>query len=154
MALDQSCNIIVSRSCAFSQAVTGWPPHMIDNLLRLDYILALTNRLVAGLVVDTEKLRANLELTGGAIFSEGILLVLVKSGYTREEAYKVVQKAAHQALDAGVSFKNVVLQSEELGKLLDRNRLEAIFDLEHVLRNVESIYRMLGLLPGEPSKAR
>ena len=101
--------------------------------------------MINNLVVDEERIRKNLELTGGAIFSEALLLELVRTGKTREEAYKIVQRIAHYALDRGESFQQTVLADYDLLTLLGEEQLERLFSLKHALRHVDAIYQRLGL---------
>ncbi len=116
-----------------------------DSTIVLDYLLDLTARLVDDLVVDVEAVERNLDLTGGAIFSEGLLLALIDAGMTREEGYAVVQRTAHDALDRGVSFKEAALAESTLRRRLGAADIERIFDTTYLLRHVKEIYRRLGL---------
>jgi len=122
-----------------------------DSTIALDYLLALTARLVEGLVVDSERVGEVLELTGGAVFSEGLLLELVKRGRTREESYAIVQRIAHDALDRNVPVRDAALKDEELLAEIGAEGIRQVFDVHHALRHVDQIYRRLGLLPGSAS---
>lgn len=117
-----------------------------DSTIALDYLLSLTSNLVERLVVDEAAVKRNLKLTGGAIFSEGLLLALVKSGRTREEGYAVVQRVAHDALDRGVPVREAALADRELIDALGEDTVEEVFDLHHALRHVDEIYRRLNLI--------
>ncbi len=99
-----------------------------DSLILLDYVQHLAIRVVLGLVVDAGRMRANLDLTHGALFSQRALLALVSSGMSRDEAYRIVQQDAQRAWDEGVHLREL-LAARHLG--LD---LEAIFDLDHYTR--------------------
>ncbi|MCB2200792.1 adenylosuccinate lyase [bacterium] len=118
-----------------------------DSTIALDYLLNLTTRMVEGLVVDEKRVEDVLNLTGGAVFSEGLLLELVKNGRTREESYAIVQKVAHDALDRGVPVKDAALDSSELTDAIGADRVKRVFDAKHALRHVDKIYQRLGLLP-------
>ena len=85
-------------------------------------------------------------MTGGAVFSEGLLLELVKTGMTREEGYAIVQKVAHDALDRGLPVRDAALASPELLSAIGEERVKQVFDIRHALRHVDAIYRRLGLL--------
>jgi adenylosuccinate lyase len=76
-----------------------------DAAIGTDYLLHLTLRLVNGLVVNTERMRANLDATGGLIYSSTVLLELVDTGLSREDAYAVTQAAAMQTWESGVPFR-------------------------------------------------
>ena len=112
-----------------------------DSTILLDYMLDRLTHLIDGLVIYRENLKANLERSGGLIFSEGLLLKLIEKGLTREDAYARVQKAAFQALAEKRNFQEVVVDDKEIGKHLDREEIEAVFDLRHVLRHVDTIFR-------------
>ncbi|MCD6727789.1 MAG: adenylosuccinate lyase [Solirubrobacteraceae bacterium] len=99
-----------------------------DSLILLDYVQHLAIRVVLGLVVDAGRMRANLDLTHGALFSQRALLALVSSGMSRDEAYRIVQQDAQRAWDEGVHLREL-LAARHLG--LD---LDAIFDLDHYTR--------------------
>ncbi len=116
-----------------------------DSTIALDYLLHLTSDVVENLHVDEENIARNLDLTGGAIFSEGLLLAMVERGMTREDAYAIVQRVAHGAMEKKISFEEAALATPELKKKLDEATIRAAFDLNHILRNVDFIYRRLGL---------
>jgi adenylosuccinate lyase len=90
---------------------------------------------IRGLVVDVARMRENLDLTHGALFSQRLLLALVERGATRDDAYRVVQLLAQQALDTRVHLREL-LASDEAGAGLD---LEAIFDLAPYVRHADEV---------------
>ncbi len=116
-----------------------------DSNIALDYQLDLTVKLIERMVVDRDRIAKNLELTGGAIHSEGLLLALIEKGLTREEGYAMVQRVAHDALDRGVPMLEAALAEAGLVDKLGERKIETIFDLDHALRNIDTIYRRLGL---------
>ena len=79
-----------------------------DAAIGTDYLLHLTSRLVNGLVVDAARMRANLDATGGLIYSSAVLLELVESGLSREEAYALTQVAAMETWSTGVPFRETL----------------------------------------------
>jgi adenylosuccinate lyase len=93
-----------------------------DSTILLDYLQHLALRVIRGLVVHPERMRANLELTHGALYSQRVLLALVEGGVSRDEAYRIVQEEAQRAWDTGTHLRDL-LAARDLG--LD---LEAIFD--------------------------
>jgi adenylosuccinate lyase len=111
-----------------------------DSFILTDYLLARTNRLIEGLVVYPQKMRENLELTGGTIFSGQLLLELTRRDITREDAYELVQRNAMKALDEGKDFRELVLADPDINRLMKREEMEAIFDLKKHLRNVDKIF--------------
>lgn len=117
-----------------------------DSTISLDYLLDITTKLVERLVVDPNNVQKNLDLTGGAVFSEGLLLELVKSGKTREDGYYIVQAVAHDAMDRGVSVREAALASGDLAEAIGTDKIKQVFDVKHALRHVDAIYRRLGLV--------
>jgi adenylosuccinate lyase len=108
-----------------------------DSLILLDYLHHLAIRVVSGLVVDPERMRANLDLTHGALFSQRVLLALVSTGLSRDEAYGITQELAQRAWDTGTPLREL-LAERDLG--LD---LEEIFDLGHYTRHAGEIVARL-----------
>ena len=106
-----------------------------DSTILLDHMQRRVLGLVEGMVVDTERMRENLELTHGALFSQRVLLALVDSGMTRDDAYRVVQRLAQVALDSRVSLREL-LARDPAGAGLD---LDAIFDYAPFVRHADEI---------------
>ena len=98
-----------------------------DAFLAVDYMLERFAWLVEGLVVRPERMRANLESSGGLFFSQRLLLALVESGLDRDGAYRLVQRHAMQAWDEGLDFRELVRADAEIAGRID---LEKVFDLE------------------------
>jgi adenylosuccinate lyase len=92
------------------------------------------------LVVKPERMLRNLELTGGLIHSQRILLELVRAGASRERGYARVQALAFEAMEGGRTFRELCLEDPELLDLLGRERLEACFDLGYHLAQVDAIF--------------
>jgi adenylosuccinate lyase len=104
-----------------------------------DFMLRRCAGLVEGLVVHGERMRRNLELTGGLIFSEGVMLALVRTGLPRQAAYEIVQRSALRARDEGGDFKALLAADPEVNTRLPAGSLDAAFNLEHHLRHVDTI---------------
>jgi adenylosuccinate lyase len=94
--------------------------------------------------VHPERMRANLELTHGALFSQGVLNALVESGMTRDDAYRIVQENAQRAWDEGRSFRELLEQEGEVTKRLDSDRLDELFDYARFVRHEPEILKRLG----------
>ncbi len=112
-----------------------------DSTILLDYMLDRITRLVDQWVVYPENMKANLERTRGMVFSEGVLLLLVRKGLSREEAYALVQRAAFRALRGKKDFRQVLLKDPSVLEHLKPREIEQCFDLSHTLRNVDTIFR-------------
>ncbi|HLI31751.1 MAG TPA: adenylosuccinate lyase [Solirubrobacteraceae bacterium] len=110
-----------------------------DATILLDYLQERAIKLVAGLEVDAQRMAANLELTGGGVYSAALLLALVRSGMERDRAYRVVQQAAMQAREQGRGLRECL--PEELP--LSGAELDQIFDPGHYVRHVPEIIARL-----------
>jgi adenylosuccinate lyase len=110
-----------------------------DSTILLDYLQHRTIALVRDMTVDVERMRANLELTHGALFSQRVLLALVEAGSSRDEAYRAVQQLAQRAWDDGVPLRDL-LSADERARGLD---LDAIFDYSHYVRHADEILARL-----------
>jgi adenylosuccinate lyase len=110
-----------------------------DSTILLDYMQHRTIALVQGMTIDAERMRANLELTHGALFSQRVLLALVEAGSSRDEAYRVVQELAQRAWDEGIALREL-LAADARARDLD---LDAIFDYSHYVRHAPEILARL-----------
>jgi adenylosuccinate lyase len=113
-----------------------------DATILLDYMQHLAARVVEEMTVYTERMRANLELTHGALFSQRALTALVESGMGRDEAYRIVQAAAQRAFDEGVPFRDLIASA---APGLD---LDAVFDYGAYLHHVPEVFERLEALRG------
>jgi adenylosuccinate lyase len=113
-----------------------------DATTLLDYAQDLAVRVVEGMTVDRERMRANLDATHGALYSQRALLALVETGRSRDEAYRIVQKNAQRAWDEEIPFRDLLAQA---APELD---LDAVFDEEPFVRHAETIVGRLDALVG------
>ncbi|NPV52502.1 MAG: adenylosuccinate lyase [Firmicutes bacterium] len=116
-----------------------------DSTILMDYMLRKFTGIVKGLVVRPERMRENLERTGGLIFSELVLLALVDKGLTREDAYAIVQSNAAKAWDEGLNFKELVAGDPRVRERLTAQEIEACFDPSHHLKHVDEILDRLSI---------
>ncbi len=110
-----------------------------DATTLLDFMLHRVTPLIDGLVVDRDRLAQNLELTGGLIFSEAVLLTLVHKGMARQRAYERVQGCAMSAIEGKGTFRDLLAADEVVSEKLSAEELSACFDLEHHLRHASTI---------------
>jgi adenylosuccinate lyase len=110
-----------------------------DSTILLDYLQHRAIALVQGMTVDSERMRANLELTHGALFSQRVLLALVEAGSSRDQAYRVVQELAQRAWDEGIALRDL-LSGDERARGLD---LDDIFNYSHYVRHTDAILARL-----------
>ena len=117
-----------------------------DSCILIHYMLDKTCSLIENLVVFPENMRKNLELTKGLVFSQALLLHLVQSGLTRENAYSLVQQEAMKSRETSSNFLDNVLANKEITSALAESKIRDIFSYERYLRNVDFIYRRCGIL--------
>jgi adenylosuccinate lyase len=110
-----------------------------DATSTLAFMLDRSRGVIADLVVYPERLRQNLEQTGGLWASEGVLLALVGKGLGRQEAYVLVQRNAMKAFDGEGEFRALLQADAEIGKHLSAQEIEREFDLNHALAHVDTI---------------
>src|SRR5262249_43225671 len=107
-----------------------------DAFLALDYMLDRFASLVQGLIVRPDRMRRNLDSSQGLFFSQRLLLALVESGLTRDEAYRLVQRHALRAWDEEQDFRELVRSDRELAGRVD---LDAVFDLTAYTRHIDPV---------------
>jgi adenylosuccinate lyase len=116
-----------------------------DSTILVDYLLAKTTDLIDRLLVYPERMKKNLESTGGLIFSGQLLLDLAEAGMLREDAYRLVQSHAMRAWKEDRVFRDEVAADPEITKLLSPEKLIRTFDYTRQLGNVDAIFkRVLG----------
>ena len=120
-----------------------------DSTILLDYLQHLAIRVVRGMVVHEQRMRENLDITCGALFSQRVLLALVEGGMQRDEAYRIVQEAAQRAWDERIALRELLAARPELG--LD---LDAIFDVSDATRWSGEIVCRLDALTTSAVRAR
>ena len=111
-----------------------------DATILLDYAQHLATRVVEGMTVHADRMRANLEATHGALYSQRALLALVEAGRPRDEAYRVTQEAAQRAWDEGLEFRGL------LGETAPELDLDAVFDPSAFVRHAAGIVARLDRL--------
>lgn len=99
------------------------------------YMVKRLTRLVANWEVDTARMRTNIELTRGAIFSQSVLLALVEAGLSREAAYRIVQESARRSLESDTHLRDVLVATPEVSAVMDSTALSGAFDLDRVLQH-------------------
>jgi adenylosuccinate lyase len=116
-----------------------------DSTISLDYILNRTIDLLRTLIVYPEKMKENLELTRGLIFSQKVLLELSRKGLKRQSAYELVQRAAMITIGERKHFLNTLLDDKELMQYFARAELEGLFNYDNLYKNVDYIFSRCGL---------
>jgi adenylosuccinate lyase len=111
-----------------------------DSFIALDHMLRRFTRIVSSMVVYPERMRANLELSRGVVFSGTVLLELARRGVSREQAYEWVQRNAMRAFQERRQFKDLLLADAEVIKVLPPQEVERAFDLDDQLKHVDVIF--------------
>jgi adenylosuccinate lyase len=106
------------------------------------YVMRRLRRLLQGLIVMPERMKANLDASYGLVFSQPVLLSLVQGGKTRDEAYRIVQRNAMKAWDEGLDFRTLLEADDDV----DNSVLDAAFDLRRSLANLGKIFAEVDLI--------
>ncbi|EDM23688.1 adenylosuccinate lyase [Caminibacter mediatlanticus] len=138
------------RDISHSSVERFWLP---DAFITTDFMLHRLNNIISNLVVYPENMMKNLNLTGGLVFSQRVLLELPKRGISREDAYKIVQRNAMKVWEElqkgkepinekGESlFLENLLKDEDLRKVMKEDEIKNLFDYNYYTRNVDKIYK-------------
>jgi adenylosuccinate lyase len=116
-----------------------------DSCLALDYILNIFTSIMSGLQVFPKRMKKNLELTKGLVFSQRVMLTLIEKGLSRQKAYELVQKNAMKAWNGNHSFITLLKHDSEVINVIKLEELEAVFDYQYYLGHVNEIFNRLGL---------
>ncbi|MEN3183921.1 MAG: adenylosuccinate lyase [Atribacterota bacterium] len=117
-----------------------------DSCILADYLLNTFARLLEELVIYPEAMRRNLEKSRGLVFSERVLLELVRKGLTREEAYAIVQRCALRTWeDERLTFFDALSQDPEVGQYFSQEALSELFDYGYYLKHVDTIMKRVGI---------
>lgn len=112
-----------------------------DTTIALDFMLRRMTYVLGELCVYPENMKRNLEKSGGAVFSEAVLLALVDKGVSRDAAYRMVQRHALNIARDGGELKDELLKDREITSYLSAREVEAVWGLKHHLANVDFIFR-------------
>jgi adenylosuccinate lyase len=113
------------------------------------YMIRKLTGVLTGLVVQPDRMLQNLESSGQTFFSQAVMLELVRAGMDKDRAYKLVQELAFTCQMDGTSLPELCENHPEITKLLDRRALGRAFDLKRLLRNIDAVYRRVGLAGGK-----
>jgi len=116
-----------------------------DSTILLDYMLNKFTNIVKNLLVYPENMKTNLNKTNGLIFSQSVLLALTQKGISREIAYRLVQTCAMESWNTKKDFKQLLLENKEIREYLSDQEITDLFDLNLQLRNVDLIFKRVGI---------
>lgn len=117
-----------------------------DSCILTHFMLVETTNLIKNLLVYPENMARNMNVYGGVVFSQRVMLSLVEKGLAREDAYAIVQSCAHTAwnTDDG-NFRHLISQDERVTAHLSAAEIDDCFDPDHHLRNLDQVYQRLGI---------
>ncbi len=116
-----------------------------DACLVLDYSLAIFLSIIKGMQIYPKKMKKNLELTKGLVFSQRVMLALIEKGLSRQKAYEMVQRNAMKAWRGNKDFRKLLKADSEVAATLSPEELEPLFNYDYYLRYVDDIFARLGL---------
>ena len=116
-----------------------------DSCIALDYMLWIFIPIARDMRVYADRMAANVDLTGGLIYSQGVMLALIHAGMSRQVAYEIMQEHASAAWDGGVSFQDAVRADTRVAALLSTEQLDAAFSPAPHLRWLDTAYERMGL---------
>ena len=116
-----------------------------DSTTLMDDMLNKMIFLLENMIIYPENMMKNLDKTGGLIYSQEVLLALVKKGITREESYAMVQRNAMQVWELGKNFKLLLKSDKDISELLTEDEIDELFDLNKILININKVYKRLEL---------
>jgi len=120
-----------------------------DSTELVDYMLDLITKVVDGLRIFPERMRANLDSAGGVFFSQRVLLALVEHGLPRDRAYEIVQRAATESWEHGAHFREAAWRDIEGLGVISRDEFWGLFTLEPFVRNLDGVFARVEKLPVE-----
>ncbi len=116
-----------------------------DACLVLDYILSIFTSVMRNLQVFPDRMKKNLELTKGLVFSQRVMLALIDKGISRQDAYKMVQRNAMKSWKGNRSFPKLLKADAEVTATITPAEFDALFDYQYYLQHVDEIFRRIGL---------
>jgi adenylosuccinate lyase len=112
-----------------------------DATTTLDFALDRLAGVIDRMIVDPERMAANLESLGGLVDSQRVLLALTQAGMSREDAYRAVQRNAMAALDGASRFAELLKYDPEIARFLGPDAIDGLFDTAYHLKHVDTIFR-------------
>ncbi|KKQ35130.1 MAG: Adenylosuccinate lyase [Microgenomates group bacterium GW2011_GWA2_37_6] len=140
----ESAKALLERDISHSSTERYVFPDLFESLT---YAVRLTNFIIENLEVFPDKMRENLNMTHGAIYSSRLLNALIESGkYSRTEAYDLVRKLVQKSIDKKTDLKDLALNDPETKKTLKTKEIEALFDPKFYLKNIDVAFERAGII--------
>lgn len=117
-----------------------------DSTIALDYLVHRMIFILQNLHVYPENMLENIEKTGGLFYSQSLLLLLIEKGFTREEAYRIVQDMAMRVWKREGNLKELTSKSQEVGGRITADELDRLFDINRYYKNIDAIYKKAGII--------
>ncbi|MCX7785796.1 MAG: adenylosuccinate lyase [candidate division WOR-3 bacterium] len=155
--------IICERICSLARLVRSYVPVGLENVVQwherdltnsaneriiipsatslVHYMIIQLNKVLAGLVVDTAKMKENLDKSKEQFFSQSLMMALIKKGVARDQAYALVQRLAFQAKAQDEYLSKIVLDDKEAGKLFTEKEIKQIFSYQDLAEKINFIYK-------------
>ena len=111
-----------------------------DSTILMDYMLDKMINLIDKLLVYPDQMIDNINKTNGLIFSQEVLLYLIKKGISREDAYKIVQRNAFKTWKEKIDFKELILKDQEIKDIVNKKEIDKLFNLNKILININKVY--------------
>jgi adenylosuccinate lyase len=118
---------------------------MPDAIMLLDYMLNRYKGVLSNLTVFEDRMLKNIYITNGVIFSQRVLTKLIEKGVSREKAYDTIQPIAMNAWENNLVYKELLLENDLVKQFLSVDEINDSFDIDYFLRNVDTIYKRVGL---------
>ncbi|MFZ1946913.1 MAG: hypothetical protein WAW06_05155, partial [bacterium] len=112
------------------------------------YMARCLNNVLGGLKINKDRMRSNIELTGGRVYSQRLMLVLMGAGWTRKRAYEKVQRLAVRAESEGRHLREVARGDREIVQAVGRRGIDDAFDPSFYTRHTDTVLREIGILRG------
>jgi adenylosuccinate lyase len=116
-----------------------------DSCALVDYMLDVFTGIVRGMTVFPDRMRENVEMTQGLVFSQKVLLALIETGLSRDDAYKIVQRNSMRAWQDRTPLRRLLDEDPDVTSRLDGSALDAIFSYDDYTRHVDDSFRRLDL---------
>ena len=116
-----------------------------DGITLLDYQLNRLNNVLSKLIVYEDKMKEDIYLTHGVIFSQRVMTELIDKGLSRENAYDLVQTLALKSYNEHLDFHALLVANEEIKKHLSKEEIDSCFTLDYYFKNVDFIYKKVGI---------
>ena len=107
-----------------------------DSCFTINYMLFKFTEIMAGLIVNEDKMIDNINLSRGLIYSQRLMLTLISKGMTRDTAYRIVQKNSNDAWNNKIELKKLISENDEVNKTLSNQEIEEVFDINYYLKNI------------------